>query len=584
MRFLKAIGSPEDLKKIPKENLPALADEMRGALIEKMSKKGGHFGPNLGIVEATIALHYVFDSPSDKIIFDVSHQCYAHKMLTGRAGGYINEDEYDTVSGYTSPEESEHDIFKVGHTSTSIGLACGLAKGRDLLGGRENIIAVIGDGALSGGEALEALNFAGDYDGNLIIIVNDNDMSIPETHGGIYKSLADLRNTNGKSDNNIFRTFGLEYKYLPEGNDVFALIDALEGVKNHPRPIVLHINTLKGKGYSFAEENKEGWHYTGPFDIATGKRKSEFNAGYMGLTADFLIEKMKKDPAVNFITASTPGVLGFSPEKRKLAGGQYIDVGIAEENAVAVASGIARRGGKPVFGVSASFIQRAYDQISQDICINKTPVTIVVNAGSVYAGRDVTHLGIYDIAMLSNIPNLIYLAPTCADEHMAMLSWAVDQTEHPVAIRAPFALPVFTGEKFPESFSDIDTYSVVREGEKVMIIAAGGTFPMGKKVADMLMEKGICATLINPRFISGVDEKLLEKLKKNHSVAVTMEDGVLSGGFGQKIAGYYGSSAVKVLNYGLKKEFIDRFDPDEIMRQNRFTPELITEDIMKILQ
>ncbi|MBO7378104.1 MAG: 1-deoxy-D-xylulose-5-phosphate synthase [Clostridia bacterium] len=584
MQFLNAIRSPEDLKKIPKENLPALADEMRRALIEKMSKKGGHFGPNLGIVEATVALHYVFDSPSDKIIFDVSHQCYAHKMLTGRAGAYINEDEYDSVSGYTSPEESEHDVFKVGHTPTSISLACGLAKGRDLLGGSENIIAVIGDGALSGGEALEALNFAGEYDGNLIIIVNDNDMSIPETHGGIYKSLADLRKTNGKSGNNVFCAFGLEYIYEANGNDVFAMIAALERVKDHPRPIVLHINTVKGKGYSFAEENKEGWHFTGPFDIATGKRKRAFNAGYMGLTADYLIEKMKTDPAVTFITASTPGVLGFSPEKRKAAGKQYVDVGIAEENAVAVASGIARRGGKPVFGVSASFIQRAYDQISQDVCLNKTPVTIVVNAGSVYAGRDVTHLGIFDIAMLSNIPNLIYLAPTCADEHMAMLSWAVDQTEHPVAIRVPFSLPAFTGEKFPESFSDINVYSVVQEGEKVMIIAAGGAFPMGKKVAEALKEKGIDATLINPRFISGVDEKLLCKLKKTHSVAVTMEDGVLSGGFGQKIASFFGPSDVKVLNYGLKKEFIDRFDPDEIMRLNRFTPEQITEDVLRSLE
>ncbi|MBP5193822.1 MAG: 1-deoxy-D-xylulose-5-phosphate synthase [Clostridia bacterium] len=584
MQFLNAIRSPEDLKKIPKENLPALADEMRRALIEKMSKKGGHFGPNLGIVEATVALHYVFDSPSDKIIFDVSHQCYAHKMLTGRAGAYINEDEYDSVSGYTSPEESEHDVFKVGHTSTSISLACGLAKGRDLIGGSENIIAVIGDGALSGGEALEALNFAGEYDGNLIIIVNDNDMSIPETHGGIYKSLADLRATGGKSGNNVFCAFGLEYIYEANGNDVFAMIAALERVKDHPRTIVLHINTVKGKGYSFAEENKEGWHFTGPFDIATGKRKRAFNAGYMGLTADFLIEKMKTDPAVTFITASTPGVLGFSPEKRKAAGKQYVDVGIAEENAVAVASGIARRGGKPVFGVSASFIQRAYDQISQDVCLNKTPVTIVVNAGSVYAGRDVTHLGIFDIAMLINIPNLIYLAPTCADEHMAMLSWAVDQTEHPVAIRVPFSTPAFTGEKFPESYSDINVYSVVQEGEKVMIIAAGGAFPMGKKVAEALKEKGIDATLINPRFISGVDEKLLCKLKKTHSVAVTMEDGVLSGGFGQKIASFFGPSDVKVLNYGLKKEFIDRFDPDEIMRLNRFTPEQITEDVLRSLE
>lgn len=583
--YIEKINQPTDVKNLNSEQLHVLADEMRQALLQKLSKHGGHFGPNLGMVEATIALHYVFNSPTDKIVYDVSHQSYPHKMLTGRKDAFLYEDKYDDVSGYSNPDESYHDFFTIGHTSTSVSLACGLAKGRDLKGDSENIIAVIGDGSLSGGEALEGLDFASELNSNLIIIVNDNDMSIAENHGGLYKNLKQLRDTDGKSECNLFKSMGLDYVFVKDGNDIDSLITAFEQVKDSTYPVVVHICTQKGKGYKIAEENKENWHYCGPFNLETGKSDMSQDGGedYSSMTADILLKKMKEDKTVVGITSATPTVFGFTEDKRKEAGSQFVDVGIAEETAVALASGIAKSGGKPVYGVYSTFIQRTYDQLSQDLCINNNPATILVYLASVYGMNDVTHLGIYDIPMMSNIPNLVYLAPTTKEEYLAMLDWSIEQNDHPVAIRVPISV-VSDGKKVTKDFSKLNEYEVTQNGSKIAIVALGSFYSVGAKTAEIIENKtGVKPTLINPIYITGTDDKLLEQLKENHDIVITVEDGVLDGGFGEKIARFYGNSDVKVLNYGLKKEFLDRYNPEEIVKANRLTPEQIAEDVCGII-
>ena len=582
--YIEKINRPTDVKNLNSEQLHILADEMRQALLQKLSKHGGHFGPNLGMVEAAIALHYVFNSPTDKIVYDVSHQSYPHKMLTGRKDAFLYEDKYDDVSGYSNPDESDHDFFTIGHTSTSVSLACGLAKGRDLKGDSENIIAVIGDGSLSGGEALEGLDFASELNSNLIIVVNDNDMSIAENHGGLYKNLKQLRDTDGKSECNLFKSMGLDYVFVKDGNDIDSLIDAFKQVKDSTYPVVVHICTQKGKGYEIAEKNKEAWHYCGPFDLETGK--SDMPQGgedYSSMTADILLKKMKEDKTIVGITSATPTVFGFTEDKRKEAGSQFVDVGIAEETAVALASGIAKNGGKPVYGVYSTFIQRTYDQLSQDLCINNSAATILVYWASVYGMNDVTHLGIYDIPMMANIPNLVYLAPTTKEEYLAMLDWSIEQNDHPVAIRVPISV-VSDGKKVTKDFSKLNEYEVTQNGSKIAIVALGSFYSVGAKTAEIIENKtGVKPTLINPIYITGTDDKLLEQLKENHDIVITVEDGVLDGGFGEKIARFYGNSDVKVLNYGLKKEFLDRYNPEEIVKANRLTPEQIAEDVCGII-
>lgn len=583
--YIEKINQPTDVKNLNSEQLHVLADEMRQALLQKLSKHGGHFGPNLGMVEATIALHYVFNSPTDKIVYDVSHQSYPHKMLTGRKDAFLYEDKYDDVSGYSNPDESDHDFFTIGHTSTSVSLACGLAKGRDLKGDSENIIAVIGDGSLSGGEALEGLDFASELNSNLIIVVNDNDMSIAENHGGLYKNLKQLRDTDGKSECNLFKSMGLDYVFVKDGNDIDSLITAFEQVKDSTYPVVVHICTQKGKGYKIAEENKENWHYCGPFNLETGKSDMSQDGGedYSSMTADILLKKMKEDKTVVGITSATPTVFGFTEDKRKEAGSQFVDVGIAEETAVALASGIAKSGGKPVYGVYSTFIQRTYDQLSQDLCINNSPATILVYWASVYGMNDVTHLGIYDIPMMSNIPNLVYLAPTTKEEYLAMLDWSIEQNDHPVAIRVPISV-VSDGKKVTKDFSKLNEYEVTQNGSKIAIVALGSFYSVGAKTAEIIENKtGVKPTLINPIYITGTDDKLLEQLKENHDIVITVEDGVLDGGFGEKIARFYGNSDIKVLNYGLKKEFLDRYNPEEIVKANRLTTEQIAEDVCGII-
>lgn len=583
--YIENINSPADVKKLNIMQLNVLAEEMRHALLTRASKHGGHFGPNFGMVEAIIAMHYVFDSPKDKIVFDVSHQCYPHKMLTGRKDAYLYEEHYDDVSGYTNPHESEHDFFTVGHTSTSISLACGLAKARDLNGEDGNVIAVIGDGSLSGGEALEGLDFASELNSNMIIVANDNDMSIAENHGGLYANLKLLRETNGQSECNLFKAMNLDYIYVDKGNDIASLIEAFEKVKDTKKAVVVHINTLKGKGYAPAEQNKEQWHWHMPFDIATGE--SLFKGGepdFADASLEYLLKKMDEDKSVVAITAGTPTVMGFTADMRAKAGKQFVDVGIAEETAVALASGIAANGGKPVFGVYSSFIQRTYDQITQDVCINGNAVTFAVFAGSVYGMNDVTHLGLQDIPMLNSIPGLIYLAPVTKEDYIAMLDWSLSQNDYPVAIKVPGGRMISTGTPVTKDFSKLDTYEVTKKGSRVAILGLGTFYENAVKAADILKAShGIDATVINPYYISGIDADTLNELKKDHTVVATLEDGYLEGGFGAKIAAYYGSSDMKVLNFGIKKEFIDRYDIAEVLKDNHLTPEQIAENIAATL-
>lgn len=581
MAILDKINSPQDVKELSLDEMETLASEIRNGILTRVNTIGGHLGPDLGIVEATIALHKVFNSPVDKFIFDVSHQCYPHKMLTGRKDGFTNPLNTD-ISGYFNPNESEHDTFIIGHTSTSVSLATGVAKARDLKGENYNVIALIGDGSLSGGEAFEGLNNASVLGSNIIIIVNDNEMSIAENQGGLYENLALLRETNGKAELNYFKTFGFDYYYVENGNDIEDLIEVFESVKDTNKPTVVHIHTLKGKGYKPAEENKEWGHWTLPHFMDEKSETAAPVESYASITTDFILEKQKKDNTVITISPATPGATGFGQDFRDALGKNYTDVGIAEEHAVAYSSALAKNGAKPVLSILSSFIQRTYDQLSQDLALNNSPATILVNWGAI-SEMDATHLGSFDIPLISNIPNIVYLAPTCKEEYLKMLDYALEQTEHPVVIRVPFGAVVSSGKVDETDYSLLNKFDVVEEGSDIAIIGLGNFYHLGKKVKEQLKSQNINATLINPKFITGVDENVLNKLKENHKVVITLEDGCVDGGFGEKISRFYGNSDVKVLNFGGKKEFTDRVPLNVLYKRYHLTPELIVDDIKKCL-
>ena len=584
--LLDQINTPSDLKNLSRAELLRLTHEIREQMLVRLSATGGHVGSNLGMIEATVALHTVFHSPVDKIVFDVSHQCYTHKLLTGRKAAYVDPAAYHSVSGFTDPAESEHDLFAVGHTSTAVSLACGLAKARDLKGEHYNVIAVVGDGALSGGEAFEGVNNAATLESNLIILVNDNDMSIAENHGGIYQNLRTLREAGGKAPCNFFRALGLDYRFVSDGNDLNEVLAALSEVKDVNHPVVVHMCTVKGKGCRFAEGDRENWHQRGPFDRATGEllQPPDDAETYENLTRDFLAERMKQDPTITAITAGTPKIFGFDERLRKQYPKQFIDVGIAEEHAVALASGIAKNGGKPVFGVSSSFLQRTYDQLSQDLALNRSPAVILVFFAGIAQGSQ-THMGVFDIPLVRSIPNLICLAPTCKEEYLDMLDWGLRQNSYPVIIRVPGITTATRSAELLSGYGPSAKYEVREWGETTAILALGNFFALGEKVKDALLRRaGIHATLINPRYITDTDTGVLESLKSGHQVVVTLEDGVLDGGFGEEVAGFYGASAIKVLSYGARKEFVNHAALEELHERYRLTAEQITSDILDALQ
>lgn len=582
--ILETINGPEDLKELSVNEMNSLSGELREALLHKLSKVGGHNGPNLGVVELTIALHRVFNSPIDKLVFDISHQTYIHKMLTGRWKSFTDEEMFGEITGYTDPAESEHDHFIIGHTSTSISLAHGMAKARDLKGTNENIVAIIGDGSMSGGLALEGLSNAGELDSNMIIVVNDNNQSIAENHGGLYKNLKELRDGNGIANTNLFTAMGLDYKYVSDGHDIEKLIETFESVKDTNKPIVIHVHTTKGKGFKAAENNREAFHAGGPIDLETGEYKfKNTNPTYTSEIASFLKEEMDNDDTVAVITAGTPSILGFSKEDREKYPQQFIDTGIAEEHATTMASGLAKAGAKPVFGVVSTFIQRAYDQLSHDVGINSNPATFLVYFGGVAGMNDVSHLGFYDIAMINNIPNIVYLAPTNLEEQLAMTKYAIHQTVHPTVIRVPLGKLIKTGIDDTTDYSELNKYEITNNGSEVALIGAGNFYHVANEAAELLKEKGIEATVINPKFLSGLDTELLDSLCENHSLIITLEDGQLEGGFGQMIASYLGDKDIKVKNLGIKKQFVDKYDVTEFMRENELLPEQIKDYALEII-
>lgn len=576
--MLKQIRNPKDLKKIEIKNLPELCTEIRQALLQKISTQGGHLSPNLGVVELTTAIHYVFNAPADKIVFDVSHQTYVHKMLTGRAQAFIDPKHYQDVNGFSNPSESEYDLFTLGHTSTALSLACGLAKARDMKKQKHRVVAIIGDGSLSGGQAYEALNNIAEQGGNIIVIVNDNAMSIAENHGGYYCNLEHLRATNGQSTDNLFRALGLDYIYEPNGNDVQAVIKTLTKVKDCTTPTVVHVHTIKGCGYEPAVNNPEMYHYTAPFDIATGKHKTTNNTtNYTEITYQYIQNRMQNDPQLVTITSATPNPTGFKPVRREQAGKQFVDVGIAEEHAVAFAAGLAKGGAHPIYGVQGSFLQRSFDQLHQDLALDNNPATLLVFGDHVHGMGGSTHNGFYDIVQLGNIPNLLYLAPISKQTYLQMLDWSIEQKQHSVAIRVPDQViddPLPLSKKFTQNMR------MIIKGSQVAIIAVGSTFPLAQQVVSELQNHHLTPTLIDPVCISALDEKLLNSLAKNHHLVVTLEEGALNGGFGQKVAAYFGDQNIKVHNFGFTKGLTKDFDPETFLKQNGLTVENITDYIL----
>lgn len=583
--ILEKITDAKDLKQLNRAQLHTLVDEARTALLNKISQHGGHNGPNLGVVEMTVALHRVFNSPVDKLVFDISHQTYIHKMLTGRAQAFLDPAHFDDVSGYTNPKESEHDLFTVGHTSTSLALANGIAVARDLKQENYNVVALIGDGSLSGGLAFEGLNNIAEQNSNIIVIVNDSDQSIADNFGGLYRNLKALRESNGQAKDNFFQSLGFEYHYLDEGNDLDALIDLFESVKDVDHPVLLHVHTVKGKGFKFAEENREKFHAGGPFSLETGEyvKRDTGAKTYSNLTTEFLCDKMQKDKTVVAVNAGTPMML-FNPEQRKQLGKQFIDVGIAEQQAATMTAGLAKNGAKPVWAVYSTFMQRSYDQISHDLALNDLPGTILVYSASVNGMNDESHLGIFDIPFLSHIPNLVYLAPTNQEEYLAMLDWSLEQTHHPVAIRVPVGPLRSTGKADTTDYNQLYQNEVVQAGSKVAVMGVGNFFGLAEEVIAALAKENIQATLINPKFISGVDEKLLTELTNNHQLVVTLEDGITDGGYGQTIASFLGNTDVKVQNYGLDKAFHDRYVASELLAENGITVENIVKNILAVVE
>lgn len=571
---LSKIRSPKDIKGMNIEELTILADELRTVLLNKLAAHGGHVGPNLGVVEATVALHYVFDAPTDEIVFDVSHQSYVHKMLTGRIDAFLNPADYDDVTGYTCPRESNYDLFEIGHTSTSISLATGLAKARDIQGGKQNVVAFIGDASLGGGEALEGLDYGPELGSNFIVILNDNQMSIAENHGALYQHLTALRESNGTAANNIFKALGYDYIYVREGNDLASLIKAYEYARNADHAVLVHINTMKGNGYAPAEANKEAFHYTAPFDEATGEPLNvDPTPDYTDIFTRHMLDRMAADKNIVTLTAGTPGAFGFGPAQRHKAGRQFIDVGICEQDATAMAAGLAKGGAKPVFGVMATFIQRAYDQLSQDVAINNLPVVVVDFAGGIYGIPDMTHLGFFDVAMISNIPNFLFLAPATKEEYLAMIDYALDQRERPVVVRTPGG-PVVSSDR--KVNTDFFSYDIVKEGSEIAIIGEGAMLQTAMQAAEILRKQGKNPTVVNPRILSSVDEKTLDSFK-GYKTIVTIDDGIIDGAFGQKVAAYMAGSGVRVVCLGLKKEFLDRYNIGEVLKENNLTPEQVAE-------
>lgn len=632
--ILSSIHTPADVHALSAQQLRDLCLEIRATLLDYGKKHGGHIGSNLGVVELTVALHRVFDSPRDRFIFDVSHQSYVHKMLTGRAEAYLDQSRFDEVTGFTNPLESEHDSFVLGHTGTSISLACGLAKTRDMQRGAAgestigNVIAIIGDGSLSSAIAFEGLNNAAEQGGNLIIIVNDNEMSIAEDFGGMYGQLAKLRTSNGMAELNLFKAFGLDYRYVEQGNDVDALVEVLNEVKDIDHPIVVHIHTTKGLGFNDeteADNGSDGCNQTNPQPHAgqceaNHWQDPEASLGkpldarkYYGEMAMASLERrFDNEPGLVVISPATPGSNGITRDFRERAGAHYVDTGITEEHAAAFASGIARAGGRPVLVTSATFFQRTFDQLQQELALNHVPATLLI-FGAGISGADNTHSGTFDMTMFANVPDVTCLAPASGEQMLDMLAWATGPSEHGVvAIRMPgeqiLALeraadmafdPLQRAEEHDPAVNiagacPFARYQIVQPGRDVAILGLGNTMPLAAEITSALAENdeehaAITATLVDALQYSTMDAELLAMLADGHRLVVTLEDGQLEGGWGEKVTAFYANSSntkashVRVLNFGAAKEFTDRVPLGELNERYGLTSETIVSRIRGIL-
>ena len=632
--ILSSIHTPADVHALSAQQLRDLCLEIRATLLDYGKKHGGHIGSNLGVVELTVALHRVFDSPRDRFIFDVSHQSYVHKMLTGRAEAYLDQSRFDEVTGFTNPLESEHDSFVLGHTGTSISLACGLAKTRDMQRGAAgestigNVIAIIGDGSLSSAIAFEGLNNAAEQGGNLIIIVNDNEMSIAEDFGGMYGQLAKLRTSNGMAELNLFKAFGLDYRYVEQGNDVDALVEVLNEVKDIDHPIVVHIHTTKGLGFNDeteADNGSDGCNQTNPQPHAgqceaNHWQDPEASLGkpldarkYYGEMAMASLERrFDNEPGLVVISPATPGSNGITRDFRERAGAHYVDTGITEEHAAAFAAGIARAGGRPVLATSATFFQRTFDQLQQELALNHVPATLLI-FGAGISGADNTHSGTFDMTMFANVPDVTCLAPASGEQMLDMLAWATGPSEHGVvAIRMPgeqiLALeraadmafdPLQRAEEHDPAVNiagacPFARYQIVQPGRDVAILGLGNTMPLAAEITTALAENdeehaAITATLVDALQYSTMDAELLAMLADGHRLVVTLEDGQLEGGWGEKVTAFYANSSntkashVRVLNFGAAKEFTDRVPLGELNERYGLTSETIVSRIRGIL-
>lgn len=632
--ILSSIHTPADVHALSAQQLRDLCFEIRTTLLDYGRKHGGHIGSNLGVVELTVALHRVFNSPHDRFIFDVSHQSYVHKMLTGRAEAYLDESRFGEVTGFTNPLESEHDSFVLGHTGTSISLACGLAKTRDMQriatgeSAIGNVVAIIGDGSLSSAIAFEGLNNAAEQGGNLIIIVNDNEMSIAEDFGGMYGQLAKLRASDGTAELNLFKAFGLDYRYVEQGNDVDMLVEVLNEVKGIDHPIVVHIHTTKGLGFDDGEEfdkGSDGCNQTNPQPHA-GKCEAnhwqdpEASLGkpldarkYYGEMAMASLERrFSNEPGLVVISPATPGSNGITRDFRERAGAHYVDTGITEEHAAAFAAGIAKAGGRPVLATSATFFQRTFDQLQQELALNHVPATLLI-FGAGISGADNTHSGTFDMTMFANVPDVTCLAPASGEQMLDMLAWATGPSDHGVvAIRMP-GEQILSLERATDMAFDplqraeehdpavniagecpFSRYQIVQPGKDVAILGLGNTMPLAAEVTSTLAEDdethaAITATLVDALQYSTMDAELLTMLADGHRLIVTLEDGQLEGGWGEKVTAFYANSNnakashVRVLNFGASKEFTDRVPLDELNERYGLTAATIVSRIHGIL-
>lgn len=596
-RVLDEINEPNDIKRIDETRYARLASEIRKFLISQVSKTGGHLASNLGVVELTMALHLFLTLPEDKLIWDVGHQAYVHKILTGRKNEFSTLRQYEGMSGFPKRKESDCDAFDTGHSSTSISVATGLVKARDLSGGTQKIVAVIGDGALSGGMAFEALNNAGRLKTNLMIVLNDNNMSISENVGGMATYLGKVRtntaytdfkgnlentlkkvpklgdfivNTLKQSKDSIkhfmipgmlFEDMGLTYIGPIDGHNISQMLTAFQSASRKKGAVLIHVVTKKGKGYGLAEREPWRFHGVEPFDIKTGKNIADKKGrSYSDIFSETMLELGKKEDKLVAITAAMPSGTGLLPFSREFPD-RFFDVGIAEEHAVTFAAGLSVGGFRPVVAVYSTFLQRAYDQIVHDVCVSKLPVIFAVDRAGIVGNDGETHQGIFDLSFLSHIPSMTVMAPKNGTEFKAMLEFAVHYSA-PIAIRYPRGC-AYTGLEENQSEIVLGKSEILFQGKEIAILAVGGMVETAVRVTECLRERGNNPTLVNVRFVTPMDEEVIEQLAKTHSILVTMEENIKHGGYGESVSVFlmeHGLHHVKHVNISLPNDFIEHGD------------------------